>query len=198
MCGTGRSFRFALIFILFCLSSFLEALPENYSSNISNTDSSFVAIDIDGNNELDALTDGLLLLRGMFGLTGDALVNGVIGVNATYSSSADIESRIANLGNIIDIDGNGNIDALTDGLIILRYLFGIRGETMLSGVTATDSVRSTVVDVESYLERVIAPPPVITSSAAFTAEENQTSIGTVIAKDSLDDTLIYRYQEMNY
>ena len=191
MCGTGRSFRFALIFILFFLSSFPEALPENYSSNISNTDASFVAIDIDGNNELDALTDGLLLLRGMFGLTGDALVNGVIGVNATYSSSADIESRIANLGNIIDIDGNGNIDALTDGLIILRYLFGIRGETMLSGVTATDSVRSTVVDVESYLERVIAPPPVITSSAAFTAEENQTSIGTVIAKDSLDDTLTY-------
>jgi hypothetical protein len=109
MRSSGRSFRFAFIFILFFLSSFSEALPENYSTNISNTDSSFVAIDIDGNNELDALTDGLLLLRGMFGLTGDALVNGVIGVNATYSSSADIESRIANLGNIIDIDGNGNV-----------------------------------------------------------------------------------------
>ena len=34
------------------------------------------SLDIDGNGQYDALTDGLLLLRGMFGLDGSALVTG--------------------------------------------------------------------------------------------------------------------------
>ena len=36
------------------------------------------SIDIDSNGQYDALTDGLLLLRGMFGLDGDALVSGTL------------------------------------------------------------------------------------------------------------------------
>ncbi|KPA12550.1 hypothetical protein MHK_007242 [Candidatus Magnetomorum sp. HK-1] len=31
----------------------------------------------------------------------------------------------------LDIDDNKNIDALTDGLLILRYLFGLKGGTSL-------------------------------------------------------------------
>jgi hypothetical protein len=52
------------------------------------------SIDIDGNEKYDALTDGLLLLRGMFGLDGNALVLGTVGDGAIYSDSADIESRL--------------------------------------------------------------------------------------------------------
>lgn len=36
-------------------------------------------LDIDGNNSIDALTDGLLLVRAMFGLTGTAVTNNAIG-----------------------------------------------------------------------------------------------------------------------
>ncbi len=36
-------------------------------------------LDVDGNNQVDALTDGLMLLRAMFGLTGTAVTNGAIG-----------------------------------------------------------------------------------------------------------------------
>jgi Ca2+-binding RTX toxin-like protein len=85
-------------------------------------------LDIDGNAQYDALTDGLLLLRGMFGLDGDAL----------YTESVDIESRIATLGVLADVDGNGEIDALTDGLLTLRYLFGLQGDTLVNGVVAGD------------------------------------------------------------
>ena len=53
------------------------------------------SIDLDGNDRYDALTDGLLLLRGMFGLDGSALVTGTIASDATYTESVDIESRIA-------------------------------------------------------------------------------------------------------
>ena len=58
------------------------------------------SLDIDGNEDYDALTDGLLLLRGMFGLDGSALVTGTIASDATYSESVDIESRIATLGDL--------------------------------------------------------------------------------------------------
>ena len=37
------------------------------------------------------------------------------------------------------IDGNGRADALTDGLIILRYLFGLRGDVLINGVVAPDA-----------------------------------------------------------
>ena len=63
------------------------------------------SIDLDGNERYDALTDGLLLLRGMFGLDGSALVTGTIASDATYTESVDIESRIATLGDLADIDG---------------------------------------------------------------------------------------------
>ena len=109
------------------------------------------SLDIDGNEKYDALTDGLLLLRGMFGLDGDALITGTVASDAAYTSSEDIESRIANLGDLADIDGNGEIDALTDGLLTLRYLFGLEGGALINGVVASDATRISAADIETYL-----------------------------------------------
>lgn len=113
------------------------------------------SLDIDGNEDYDALTDGLLLLRGMFGLDGSALVTGTIASDATYTESVDIESRIATLGDLADIDGNGEIDALTDGLLTLRYLFGLEGDTLIAGVVASDATRTTAVDIEAHLQTLM-------------------------------------------
>ena len=35
-----------------------------------------------------------------------------------------------------DIDDDGELDALTDGLLILRYLFGFSGSTLTEGAVA--------------------------------------------------------------
>ena len=110
------------------------------------------SIDIDGNGKYDALTDGLLLLRGMFGLDGSALVTGTIAADAAYTASVDIESRIAILGDLADIDGNGTIDALTDGLLTLRYLFGLEGDILIAGVVADDATRKTAAEIEAHLD----------------------------------------------
>ena len=112
-------------------------------------------LDIDGNGQYDALTDGLLLLRGMFGLDGSALVTGTIASDAAYTESVDLESRIATLGALADIDGNGQIDALTDGLLTLRYLFGLEGDTLIAGVVAPDATRTTAVDIEAHLKTLM-------------------------------------------
>ena len=37
------------------------------------------SLDVDGNGQIDALTDGLVLMRAMFGLAGTAVTNGAIG-----------------------------------------------------------------------------------------------------------------------
>ena len=42
-------------------------------------------------------------------------MTGTIASDAAYTESVDIKSRIATLGDLADIDGNGDIDALTDG-----------------------------------------------------------------------------------
>ena len=67
----------------------------------------------------------------------------------------DIESRIDALDDLADIDGNGQIDALTDGLLILRYLFGLEGDTLINGVVADDATRTTAEEIEAHLETLM-------------------------------------------
>ncbi|MDB2399923.1 S8 family serine peptidase [Porticoccaceae bacterium] len=112
------------------------------------------SLDIDGDTNPDALSDGLLILRSMFGLTDEALIQNAVSPNAQFTSSADITSRINNLGLLLDIDGNSRIDPLSDGLLVLRYLFGIRGTTLINGVIATDATRTTASEIESYLAKM--------------------------------------------
>jgi len=51
-----------------------------------------------------------------------------------------------------DIDQNGSFDALTDGLILLRYAFGLRGDSLVSGAIASDANRTSALDIEVYIE----------------------------------------------
>jgi len=112
------------------------------------------SIDIDGNERYDALTDGLLILRSMFGLDGSSLVAGTAASDAVYSNPNEIIARINTLGDLADIDGNGDIDALTDGLLILRYLFGLEGEILVAGVVSDDATR-TADEIEAHLEMLM-------------------------------------------
>ena len=171
--------------LLLAFSTFGES--ESESSQILLTGASGSNVDIDGNEQFDALTDGLLVLRSMFGLTGTSLISGSVASDAIYTDATDIESRITGLGNRLDIDDNGNIDALTDGLIVLRYLFGLTGDTLVKGVVAADANRLSAAEIEAHmavLTSLDTEPPVITSSANYTAAENQTTIGTATATDA--------------
>ena len=91
----------------------------------------------------------------MFGLDGSTLVTGTIASDALYAESVDIEARIAILGDLADIDGNGQIDALTDGLLMLRYLFGLEGDTLIAGVVASDATRKTAEEIEAHLDTLM-------------------------------------------
>ena len=53
------------------------------------------SFDLDENREAKALTDGLLVIRHLFGFTGDALTSGAIGDGATRETSEAIEAYIS-------------------------------------------------------------------------------------------------------
>jgi hypothetical protein len=58
--------------------------------------------------------------------------------------------RLAELPGL-DVDGNGLSDALTDGLLTLRFLFGFRGATLINGAVALDCTRCDAPAIEGYL-----------------------------------------------
>lgn len=53
---------------------------------------------------------------------------------------------------LADIDNSGTLDALTDGLIFLRYGFGLRGDILVSGAISSDATRTSSADIETYIE----------------------------------------------
>ncbi len=78
------------IVILGFLAITLSYAQEDRAEDIS-------ILDVDANGEVDALTDGLLLLRSMFGLTDDVLTTGVISADATVSDATAIDSYIMSI-----------------------------------------------------------------------------------------------------
>jgi hypothetical protein len=56
----------------------------------------------------------------------------------------------------LDIDGNGVADALSDGVLIVRYLFGFRGAVLIDGVVDTvDGTRTTAPEIEAYIQSIL-------------------------------------------
>lgn len=59
-----------------------------------------------------------------------------------------------------DIDGDGKTEALTDALLIMRYLFGFRGNTLTDGAVSPNATRSSCFDtcpqgvqgIQAYIE----------------------------------------------
>jgi hypothetical protein len=110
-------------------------------------------LDIDGDGAVEPLTDGLLVLRFLFGFGGTALTNNATGVACARCSAAQIIPYLSGLGMTLDIDGSGGMNApLTDGLLFLRYEFGFSGSTLTNNATAPTCTRCTGVAVIEYLE----------------------------------------------
>ena len=108
-------------------------------------------MDFDQNGKGDALTDALLLLRYTFRLRGSDLTAGAIASDSPLTA-AEVEANVAEaVSSFADIDGSGHIDALTDSLLLLRYLFNLRGEPLVSGAISGDADRSASADVEAYI-----------------------------------------------
>ena len=109
-------------------------------------------LDVDADGTLGALTDGVLVVRTLFGLIGGALVGGAIAPACNRCDDEAIQAHIQELDPALDIDGNGVLDALTDGILVFRYLFGLTGPALTSGAIAVDCTRCAAGAIEPYLQ----------------------------------------------
>ena len=52
---------------------------------------------------------------------------------------------------VIDVDGNGVVDPLTDGLLVLRHGFGFTGAVLVAGAVGASCTRCTAPEIQQYL-----------------------------------------------
>ena len=121
-------------------------------TGLSGSPFAHCSLDIDANGAIDARTDGVMILRAGFGFSGPALVQGALGTGATRMNPVDILAFIdANKTTQYDLDGNGSFDALTDGMLILRYMFGLSGASVTTGAIGANPTRPDWTAVNGFL-----------------------------------------------
>ncbi len=132
-------------------------------SNSSGTTTLTVkpTIDVDDNGALDPTNDGLMALRHLFGLTGTSVTNGVtFGVGAQRTDPTAINDFLTQVRPLLDIDGDTRINPLTDGVLIVRYLLGLRGAALIQSAVAPvapvpGATRSAATDIETYIRNLL-------------------------------------------
>lgn len=114
-------------------------------------------LDVDGNGVAEALKDGLLVLRYLFGFESEALVAGAVDpADCDRCDAAAIVPVLEALEDPhLDVDDNGAAEALKDGLLILRYLFGFTDEVLVSGAVGDGCERCTAGEIEAYVASLL-------------------------------------------
>jgi len=130
------------------------------SGTVSGTASAL--LDVDGNGQANALSDGILVIRHLFEFSGAELTAGALGQEATRTEPAAIANHLDRAGQMLDIDANGETDALTDGILIARALFGFEGEALTQGALGEGAQRTQPIAIA---ERVAQYRPANSGSA---------------------------------
>ncbi len=139
-----------------------DAFPLN-SSEWLDTDGDNIGNNADTDDDNDTVIDSLdafsLLATESIDTDGDG-----IGDNADTDDDGDgildsldsfpLDSTNTPT-NVMDIDGNGQIDGLTDVMLVLRYAFGFSGESLIDGVVADNATRTSAADIEAHLESLM-------------------------------------------
>jgi hypothetical protein len=92
-----------------------------------------------------------MMLRYCFGLRDEMVTASAMATDSLMSSEqvvAEIEAALE----IADIDNDGEIGALTDGLMLLRYLFGLEGEMITNQAVGPSASRGSHEEIQAYLE----------------------------------------------
>lgn len=113
-------------------------------------------LDADGDGTIVALTDGLLVLRHLFGLTGSALTASALGAAATRDAGG-VAAFLEGCAGVLDVDGDGSAMALTDGLLLLRYLFGFGGAELVAGAVGEECTRCAPEAIVEHLDALVPP-----------------------------------------
>jgi len=152
------------------------------SASWNFTTATLPALDVDGNGQADALTDGILILRYLFDPNGAWNFSDALGSGATRTTRAAIRSCLdASKSDLLDVDGNGSADALTDGILVLRYLFDPAGAWNFSDALGSGATRTTRVQLRAYLD---ARNPNLDETSGTIAAGNVNGSSPAVATDA--------------
>lgn len=121
-------------------------------------------LDADGNGTADPLTDGVLILRYLFEPAGAWSVDDALGAGAIRTTRQEIIDYLHGArATVLDADGDGFAEPLSDGILILRYLFDPQGYWNVDDALGLGAVRTTRDDIKAYLDQfnpnpTAAPP----------------------------------------
>lgn len=134
------------------------------------------SLDVDGNGRFDALTDGILIVRYLFGFSGSTLTANAVGVGATRTTPEAITAFLAGSDCVamLDIDSTRTLDALTDGILAVRYLFGFTGSTLVQGATGVAAGRSAPDEIVTAYQAYRFPRAILIPPTALTAGQTVT------------------------
>lgn len=100
------------------------------------------------------LVEGVIVARYLQGLRGAALVEGV--TKHTFNL-ATLETQLAAVQQVMDIDADGQQQADKDAILLIRYLLGLRNAALLQGVNLSSSDRKTASSITTYIESILKP-----------------------------------------
>jgi hypothetical protein len=92
-------------------------------------------------------------MRWGFGFSGDALVDGAVDVGCTYCTTEQVIDHLETLRDELDVDGDGEHESLTDGLLLLRWGFSFADDSLVEGaVDQINCTRCTATEIQAYLD----------------------------------------------
>jgi uncharacterized repeat protein (TIGR01451 family) len=98
-------------------------------------------LDVDGNGVADALTDGVLTMRYELGFTDAALTEGAVAPNCTHCTPDWVFGYLSSCEarGVLNVDDNPDpADAVTDGILTVRYELGFTGTALTDGAVGPD------------------------------------------------------------
>ncbi|MEX2502508.1 MAG: DUF4214 domain-containing protein [Trueperaceae bacterium] len=111
-----------------------------------------LVIDVDADGATSPLTDGILVMRYLDGVRGEALEAGAVNPAGGRTSAAEIEAYIRDvLLPHLDADDDGLLRADTDGVLVARHLAVFSGPQLVQGATGAGAQRTDADAVRRFL-----------------------------------------------
>lgn len=160
----------------FTVSSSDDVTPENaemFTVNLSATNAlvdttdtatgtitdndAVVNLDVDGNGTANPLSEGILIIRFLAGFTGNSLIEGAVEAGGSRTTAAAVTAYLEDLRPALDVDGSGDELPLSDGILIIRFLAGFTGNSLIGGVVDANGTRTSAPEINAYLAALLPP-----------------------------------------
>ncbi len=115
------------------------------------------SLDVDGNGTINAPNDGLIIFKYLLNSNANNLHTTIASDTPDgRKTTAELKAYLDDAGTILDVDGNGTINAPNDGLIIFKYLLNSNANNLHTTIASdAPETRKTTSDLKAYLDGYI-------------------------------------------